>query len=159
MKTWRYTENFRLEKCLQKISSLTLTQTLNLTQRRICWGAIFHGVILRRQFSGHELGTVLRFEDFLFFPKDMLILLGLKWNSQTNALSALNILAPPFLPYLEMPCNHCLQLLGLLDCEKKLFLYLTGYHFQLCNAHFEILGTQKFPLPHGVNFAERDMIS
>ena len=53
-----------------------------------------------------KLVTVLRFKDFLLFPRDMLKSLGLKWNSQANALSTINLLAPPFLPYLERSCNY-----------------------------------------------------
>ena len=37
---------------------------------------------------------------------DMLKSLGLISNSQTNALSTINLLAPPFLPYLERSCNY-----------------------------------------------------
>ena len=49
--------------------------------------------------------------------------------------STWNFLALPFLPYFEIPCNQCFQLLGILGSKTNKQTnknqYWIGYHFQL----------------------------
>ena len=58
---------------------------------------------------------------------------------QTNALSAINLLAPLFLPYLEMPDKQCFQLLGLLRKRKRPTPVFDWRIFQLFTVYFHIL--------------------
>ena len=47
------------------------------------------------------------FQRLFAFVNGILILLGLKWSLQTNALATLSLPDSSFLLCPEMPCNHC----------------------------------------------------
>lgn len=82
-----------------------------------------------------KLGIVLRFKVFLPFPMDVLMLLELKWKSQTSALLKLNLPAPSFifcsLLYLKMDIIdvqvHGLQDFLLCELKRKWFLLWVSF--------------------------------